>query len=450
MCREVFWNVAEGFGGEGSAMTSSGGQRYGTGQATSGFRTAVSSNGTSGPGGRNGGWHFGEAVRDARERARLTQEQLGQHLGYSRTAVSRLESSANPRLSPRVLVRICAALDRTPAQLLGQAAEREDPVKRRQFMHLAPGTAIGAGMMPLDPGAVGAADSVEIERGIEQLRQLDQRTGGDRLGLFAERLVRDTQRLLRGSYGEATGTRLYALLGEACLMAGWLAQDSGDPDHAVARYTEGLSAAHMADDHLLCAHACANLSMAARAVGQPARAVQCARAGLRSAYTGRGGPRLVALLHAREAAGLAVVGDTTRAHDAIRSAQEAMDGRRGPDQPWTDFLTPEEFSGLLGYAYRQLGEHRLALRCLATATGTPDRPRNAAGWRLWLAGAHAEAGDPAAAASIATSTVPQVLELSSTRIRQRVGELDRELSAHSRVAEVADFRDLVADTGVIR
>lgn len=79
------------------------------------------------------------------------------------------------------------------------------------------------------------------------------------------------------------------------------------------------------------------------------------------------------------------------------------------------------------------------------ATGMTGRPRNAAGWQVQLACAHAAAGDPGAAASVGAAALPGVLELFSTRVRNHVGRLDRALEPHARVAEVSDFRDRVRE-----
>jgi transcriptional regulator with XRE-family HTH domain len=395
-----------------------------------------------------GGPHFGETLRSVRERAGLTQEELGELIGYSRTAVSRMESSPDPRLSPRVLCRISEVLDTTTAVLLGQVVQ-EDPVNRRQLLQASASAAVTLATTPRsDPGRVGAHDVAEIEHGITDLRALDQRVGGDRLGYFAGRLVDEAERLLAGSYGSVTAARLHAVFGQACMLAGWLAQDAGNPDRATQLYTEAMAAAPLAQDPLLTAHACANLSLLTAMSRQPARAVQYAQAGQRAARQGRGGPRLRALLFARETSGYARMGDASATDEAMRRALTAFDSDHGSDPAWAAFLSDVELAGILGDAHTRLGQHGPALRQLTLAAQMQGLPRNAAIWRLILAEGHALAGDPAQAAALASASLPDVLDLSSTRVRTRVRTLGRVLAPHTKVSEVRAFHDQARAAGL--
>ncbi|HEX3693654.1 MAG TPA: helix-turn-helix transcriptional regulator [Solirubrobacteraceae bacterium] len=69
---------------------------------------------------------FGRNLRDARERTGLTQAQLSEAAPLDRAAISRLEcGERSPDM--RTLLRVCAALDTTPAELLrgvGRGAAR--------------------------------------------------------------------------------------------------------------------------------------------------------------------------------------------------------------------------------------------------------------------------------------------------------------------------------------
>jgi len=391
--------------------------------------------------------NFGETLRGARERAGLTQAELGQLIGYSRTAVSRMESSSDPRLTPRVLSRISEVLHTTTAALLAEE-DREDPVNRRQLLQAAAGVAIIGATSQVEPGRVGEQDVAEIERGIEDLRLLDQRNGGDRLGFFARRLINDAERLLRGRFGSAMATRLHAVQGEASVLAGWLAQDAGDITGAARLYSDVMAAAHLANDPLLAAHACANLAFVTTKAGQPSRAVQCAQAGQRAAVQGRGGPRLRALLVAREASGHARVGDGAAATEAIHRAWKAFDSQGGNDPSWVMFLSDVELAGILGDVHSRLGQHNLAVEHLSRAAQMEGRPRNATSWRLGLAQGYIAAGDPGQAAALGSIVLPEVLELSSTRIRASVLELSQSLTPHSKVFEVKAFQDKARAAGL--
>lgn len=416
------------------------------GQRMRGIRTSVPGSRTPGRPAA-GPVHFGETLRTARERAGLTQDELGALIGYSRTAVSRMEASPDPRLTPRTLCRISEVLETASTTLLGVADDQDDPVNRRQLLHAAGAAAVIAAVQS-EQGHVGSHDVAEIKAGITDLRALDQQVGGDRLAYVAGRLVADAERLLRGSYGPRTATHLHGLLGEACVLAGWLAQDAGKVDQATRFYSDVMAAAHLADDPLLTAHACANLSLLTAMVGQPSRAVQCAQAGQRAASDGRGGPRPRALLFAREATGHAHLGDASSANEAMRQALNVFDTGHGHDPSWAAFVSDVELAGIFGDAHSGLGQHGPALRELTKATQMAGRPRNSAIWRLVLAHGHAVAGDPAQAAALALATLPDVLDLASTRVRGRMRALGRTLTPHVKVAEVAAFQEQARAVGL--
>jgi transcriptional regulator with XRE-family HTH domain len=395
--------------------------------------------------------HFGGRLRSARERARLTQEELGTLIGYSRTAISRLESNPDPRLSPRLLCRLSEVLDASTTSLLGQVTQKddqEDPVKRRQLFQAAGTATVAAVAPPPLPGRVGATEIAGIEHGIADLRALDQRVGADRLGTFAARLVGDVERLLAGSYRPDASTRLHALLGQACVLAGWIAQDTDNSDQAARYYHDAMAAAALAEDPLLTAHACNNLSFLTARTGQPARAVDYARAGQRAAQQGGGGPRLRALLLAREASGHALLADAGNAGRALGQALTAYGSGHGHDPAWTAFVTDEALAGWIGVAHSRLGQHGPGLRQLTAAARMQGWPRNAVGWQVRLAEGHAAAGDPAHAAVLAARTLPAVTDLSSTRIRSRVRTLSATLAEHAQVPEVREFHDQARTAGL--
>lgn len=357
-----------------------------------------------------------------------------------------MESSTDPNLTPRVLSRISEVLRVPVAQLLGQADHQENRVNRRQLLKAAGAT---AALGVSEPGRVGSAELAQIEHGISTLRAVDQRMGADPLRFFAERLVGDTQRLLQGRYSSQTALHLHRLLGEASVLAGWLAQDADDPVAATRYYGEAVAAATLAEAPLVTAHACANLALLAAMSGQPSRALQCARAGQRAAVEGRGGPRLRSLLFAREVTGHAALGDVRACEEAERRALRAFESEDGHDPEWVLFLSDTELAGILGDASSRLGRHRKALQDLTTAAEMGGRPRNAVAWQLVQAKGFAAAGDPAQAAGIASAALPEVLELHSGRLRQRVGELARSLSPQRAVAEVADFIARAREAGLV-
>lgn len=63
---------------------------------------------------------IGQRVRTLRERRGWSQEQLGLHAGLSTNAVCRAEKDRQPRGQVETILRLAAALQVTPGQLLGE------------------------------------------------------------------------------------------------------------------------------------------------------------------------------------------------------------------------------------------------------------------------------------------------------------------------------------------
>jgi transcriptional regulator with XRE-family HTH domain len=395
---------------------------------------------------------LGDVIRLARRRLGMTQAELAAAIGYSQAAVSRIERGTGANAYDiRTLRSLAGALD-IPASLLGISdppAEENEPVHRRDFLRVT--TAVAAMTATgdlLDPHHVGQADVAEIQQAIDDLRALDQRTGGDRLHHLAAMQVRHARSLLaRGSYGPDVAGRLSSVLGEAAILSGWLSFDAGRHEASQRSYAEAVTAAGAASDELVAAHAYANMSMLTAALDQPQRAVQYAQAGQRAAAR-RGGPRLRALLCAREAQAHAGVGDHQATSDALRRADRAFHSARGNDPGWTAFFTEAELAGAAGSAFRALGSTEIGVRHLQDATNIPGRTRNRASWVLQLAAAHAVNGAPEQACAVATEALPVVTDLASTRVRRLVHRLSAAMTSYGSLPEVRDFRERATALGL--
>jgi hypothetical protein len=324
-------------------------------------------------------------------------------------------------------------------------------VDRDQFLR---GAAAGVGGVLLRPSTTGRdgsgwSEAIKIERAIHDLRAADQRTGGDLLVAIAHRLVGDTQHLLRAASSPDLTTRLYAVLGEADVLAGWLAHDADDPTGAGRSYSDALAAAQLAADPLLTAHVCSNLSMLMSTTGRASNAAHCAQAGHRSAVAGDGGPRLRALLLAREASAHARLSDPLAAESAIERSLDALSSIGGRDPGWVVFLSEAEIAGISGEARTRLGQHGTAIRQLAVAAQMSGRPRNASAWQVALAQAHLSAGEVDTAASVASGALTGVVNISSARVRGRVRCLLSSLESFADVTEVGEFRERAEQAGLI-
>jgi hypothetical protein len=213
-----------------------------------------------------------------------------------------------------------------------------------------------------------------------------------------------------------------------------------------------MTAAQLANDPMLTAHACANLAFLASKAGQPTKAVQCAQAGQRAALEGHAGPRLRALLAAREATGHAQLGDVDATNEVSNRTMKAFESGNGTDPEWVEFVSETELSGILGDAHSRVGNHDQGLRQLTKAAqmSVSGRPRNATSWRMALALGFAAAGDPGQAAALGSHVLPDVLHLSSARVRSSAVELSGTLKQYARVPEVRKFNEHLELAGLAR
>lgn len=392
----------------------------------------------------------GSVVRLARLGLGMTQTELGRAIGYSQAAVSRLERGGGSGHDIRTLRLVATALV-IPGSVLGVVDSTEEgsgPVDRRGFLQLGAAVAgFTAAGEPGPSGSVGRIGVAEIEQATADLRAVDQRAGGGRLRLLAVMQVRHAQTLLAdGRHSHETGRRLSGVLGETAILAGWLSFDAGRHDDAAGLYREALAASGAAADDLVAAHAYANMSMLAKASERPLLAVQYAQAGQRVAAQ-RGGPRLRALLFAREANGHAVVRDRRAVHEAIGRAERAFSSSRGTDPPWTAFFTEAELAGVTGAALRILGENDHAVRRIRQAAEMRERARNRACWTFALADGLAATGDPVQACAVAGPALATAADLASTRVHRQVQHLCGAMTPYAELPEVRDFRERVSAVG---
>jgi transcriptional regulator with XRE-family HTH domain len=326
-----------------------------------------------------------------------------------------------------------------------------DEVRRREFLRTAAAAGVAATAPVLTPRRVGRRDVADLQRAISDARALDQRLGGDGLHHLAALQVRHARELLDvGSYADEVGRVLHATLGEACILAGWLAFDAFRHDVARGYYAEAVTAAQVAGDELVTAHVFANMSMQALQRDRPREAVMLAQTAQRCAAR-RGGPRLRALAAMREARGWARLGDRGAAEATIGRAVDAFEGPQcGCDPAWVAFFDEAEVAGAAGHCYVELGACRTGLARLRESARGDDglRSRNRASWSLALADGLARCGDVAQACSVAGGTLTLLGELSSVRVRRQLRDVAARVAPHATMAEVREFRKQLATVSI--
>ncbi|WP_073776185.1 hypothetical protein [Streptomyces sp. MJM1172] len=180
-------------------------------------------------------------------------------------------------------------------------------MNRRSFLRDGVGVALALPAAGRSPGRIGVTEVRAVTAAVTTLYGHDHGSGPLRRAAN-EALHTAYSWLQSGTYTDRTGTRLRTATGNLSIAAGWLSYDSGRSADAHSLYGEALAAARIADDRALEAHAFGCLSLLAKAQGRPGEAVANAQ-GAQAAARHLGSPRLLALFHAREAGGWALMGD---------------------------------------------------------------------------------------------------------------------------------------------
>jgi hypothetical protein len=287
---------------------------------------------------------------------------------------------------------------------------------------------------------VGLAD-VEIRtEQVTQLRQLDFRYGSGRLREQVVSLLhREASQLLHGTYSEKTGKALLTGVAQVTQLAASTATDVGRPALAQRYFIQGLDLAMAAGDRLYAANVLGEMSRMLLQIGHNAltehdrlrngrQAVALARAGLAVAQ-GAATPALAAALHAKEARGLALVGDTREARRAMLEAQRCYESPRPDGEPlWLVLYTEAAFAADLSKCLSDLGEadQAIKLSTVAVRDYEPWRVRARCFAQTDLARAHLLGRDLEQAATVGRDALRTAAQVSSARTLDRLRTIQRQ------------------------
>lgn len=165
--------------------------------------------------------------------------------------------------------------------------------------------------------------------------------------------------------------RLLTSLGEALVLAGWVAWDSGQHSNARERYLRALTAAGEAGDGPLAACVLAYRSYAAEAEGDLRRARKVLTAA-QEYVRGEGTATTRAWLAAREAEVTAALGEPTPALQALERAITAYDyAHPYRERVWTAFFTPSRLGSMAVTTYARLRHPNLSRTTEAVVSSLP-------------------------------------------------------------------------------
>ncbi|MFI1468804.1 regulator [Streptomyces wuyuanensis] len=307
------------------------------------------------------------------------------------------------------------------------------------------GTDRGPGQR-VSPGDIAALRSVG-----ELFRTLDHAYGG---GHARQALVRylehEAEPMLRGTYGESAGRRLFGAVADLTRLAGWTSFDIAAHGLAQRYFVQALRLAQTAGDRAYGAYVLVTMARQAVYLGHGREAVQLTRV----AQQGVGSsapPAVQALLHAVEARGHGVLGEVRSCTASLVRAERTLDtARPGDEVPhWARFFDEAQLADEFGHCHRDLQQYRAAVQHAERSLQlrAPGFARSRLFCRVVLATSRLGLGELDQACALGAEAAQQASEMRSARAIEYVRDFERRLEPYRDAAAVRTYRDRVAAIG---
>jgi hypothetical protein len=298
---------------------------------------------------------------------------------------------------------------------------------------------------------VTAGDLAALRSVGELFRTLDHAYGG---GHARQALVRylehEVEPMLRGRYGETAGRRLFSAAADLTRLAGWTSYDIAAHGLAQRYFVQALRLSQAAGDRVLGSYVLVTMSRQAVHLGHGREAVQLARVAQQG--VGSAAPMVVqALLHAAEARGHGVLGDTRACLTSLVRAERALESARPGDEVphWARFFDEAQMTDEFGHCHRDLQQHRPAAQYAERSLRLrgADYARSRLFCRVVLATARLGLGELEQACALGAEAARQAAAMRSARAFEYVRDFERRLEPHKDASPVRVYRDRVAALG---
>ncbi|MFI5792011.1 regulator [Streptomyces sp. NPDC051677] len=302
------------------------------------------------------------------------------------------------------------------------------------------------------PGQRVTGGDISALRSVGELfRTLDDRYGG---GHARQALVRylehECEPMLRGSYGEQTGRRLFGAAADLTRLAGWTSFDIAAHGLAQRYFVQALRLSQAAADRAYGSFVLVTMSRQAVYLGHGREAVQLARVAQQGIGTGAP-PVVQALLHSAEARGHGVLGEVRASTAALVRAERALEAAKAGDEVpyWARFFDEAQLADEFGHCHRDLQQFRAAVqhaeRSLQLRPAAYARSRVFC--RVVLASARLGLGELDQACQLAAEAAGQAAEMRSVRALEYVRDFERRLEPYRDATPARTYRDKVAALG---
>ncbi|MFF3390629.1 regulator [Streptomyces sp. NPDC002669] len=298
---------------------------------------------------------------------------------------------------------------------------------------------------------VGSGDVAALRSVGELFRALDNTYGG---GHARQALVRylehEAEPMLRGTYGEATGRRLFSAAADLTRLAGWTSYDIAAHGLAQRYFVQALRLAQAAGDRAYGSYVLMTMSRQAVYLGHGREAVQLARVAQQG--IGSSAPPVVqALLHAVEARAHGVLGEARACTTSLARAEHALETARSGDEVphWARYFDEAQLADEFGHCHRDLQQHRAAAQHAERSLQlrSPAYARSRLFCRVVLASARLGLGELDQACALGAEAAQQAAEMRSVRATEYVRDFERRLEPYRDAAAVRNYRERVAALG---
>ncbi|MEW2302747.1 regulator [Streptomyces sp. NPDC006655] len=299
------------------------------------------------------------------------------------------------------------------------------------------------------PGQKVTSGDIAALRSVGELfRTLDDAYGG---GHARQALVRylehECEPMLRGTYGEQTGRRLFGAAADLTRLAGWTSYDIAAHGLAQRYFVQSLRLAQAAGDRAYGSYVLVTMSRQAVYLGHGREAVQLARVAQQGVGT-NAPPVVQALLHAAEARAHGVLGEVRACTGALVRAERALEAARpGDDVPhWARFFDEAQLADEFGHCHRDLQQFRAAAQHAERSLQlrAPSYARSRLFCRVVLATARLGLGELDQACALGAEAAGAAAEMRSVRATEYVRDFERRLEPYKDAAPVKGYREKVA------
>ncbi|MFF4183977.1 regulator [Streptomyces sp. NPDC001691] len=302
------------------------------------------------------------------------------------------------------------------------------------------------------PGQRVTSGDIAALRSVGELfRTLDHAYGG---GHARQALVRylehEAEPMLRGTYGENVGRRLFAAAADLTRLAGWTSYDIAAHGLAQRYFVQALRLSQAAGDRAYGSYVLVTMSRQAVYLGHGREAVQLARVAQQG--VGSAAPPVVqSLLNAVEARGHGVLGEVRACTASLVRAERALESARpGDDVPhWARFFDEAQLADEFGHCHRDLQQYRACAQHAERSLQlrAPGYARSRLFCRVVLATARLGLGELDQACALGAEAAQQASEMRSARAVEYVRDFERRLEPYRDAAAVRTYRDRVAALG---